>query len=120
MPKYYGTALYGRGNYSAATGIVLTATQGALVQAGSAASPTWQSRLAATTGSQSVAGQDAALSWQAVVSAAGFYGLTGDVAFAKSNIWNGMAAAAGGWAPRNPEDNSWTPAMPAPQNWNDQ
>lgn len=34
MSKYYGTALYGRGNYSAATGIVLAAAQGALAHPG--------------------------------------------------------------------------------------
>lgn len=41
----------------------------------------------------SLAPQGGVLSWQAAVSVADFYGLAGDMAFAKSNIWRGAGYA---------------------------
>ena len=120
MPKYYGTALYGRGNYSAATGVMLAAAQGALVQTGKDMSPAWQSRLPAAVGTHGATGQGAALSWSAVIADAGIYRLAGDIGFAKSSIWNDAVGGAGEWTPQNPADNSWSPAMPGPQNWSEQ
>lgn len=119
MPKYYGTALYGRGNYSAASGIVLAASQGALVQTGKDMSPAWQSRLLAAVGMHGVMGQGAALSWNAVIVGADIYRLAGDIGFDKSSIWNDAAGGAGEWTPQFPADNSWSPATPDSQNWSE-
>lgn len=118
MPKLYGTALYGKGNYSALTASNVTAAQGSYTETGEAALFPLSAKLTAAFGSYALTGFAAginALSWSV---AAGIYSLAGQlVLFASSNLWTGQTDVSTSWTPQPPTSDPWSPVIPGTTTW---
>jgi hypothetical protein len=117
MPRDYGTALYGTGNYSALTASTVTATQGSIALAGETATLFWQCRFGLTFGSLTLSGFGM-LSKVAQTVPTGLVALSGkDVAFGGGNLWSPVAPGSESWAPQMTASNPWTPAVPGCATW---
>lgn len=118
MPKLYGTALYGKGNYSALTASNVASAQGAYTETGEAALFPLAAKLPAAQGAFALTGFAAGIGKIAWTVSTGLFALAGQAAnVISANLWAPTTVGAPAWTPTTPASDPWSPVLPGSTTW---